>query len=82
MPASATLPPLVLVGVFREPGRVGVLLRSAGGESSGLVRPRQVFAGWTVVSIEPRRATVRSGDQVLVLELQVESDEQAQATRP
>jgi hypothetical protein len=81
-PAAATLPSLTLVGVVREASRLGVLLRTAGGENSGLLRPQQSFAGWTVVSVEPRRAKVRSGEQVVVLELQAESGEQLEAVKP
>lgn len=69
-PAGAELvPPPVLVGVVGELGRQGVLLQNAEGGRSGLVRPQQSFAGWTVVSVRPQQVRLRSGDRVVVLTL-------------
>lgn len=75
-------PPPILVGVVGELGRQGVLLQNAEGGRSGLVRPQQSFAGWTVVSVRPRQVRLQSGDRVVVLTMRAGPGEQQEQGRP
>ncbi|MFO0157760.1 MAG: hypothetical protein ACK51V_01825 [bacterium] len=76
------VPPPVLVGVVGELGRPGVLLQNAAGGRSGLLRPQQSFAGWTVVSVRPRQVRLQSGDRVVVLTLRAGPGDQQEQSRP